>query len=60
MQRGASLIGLAPLLPGSAAILLIGYLVFGIGTIRSAIIGQHWRALLAGLMAMIQAPDTWI
>ncbi|MCJ7738054.1 MAG: hypothetical protein MUQ10_12210 [Anaerolineae bacterium] len=60
MQRGASLIGLAPLLAGSAAILLIGYLVFGIDAIRSAINGQLWKALLAGLMAIIQGPDSWI
>ena len=56
----ASLIGLAPLLSGSAAILLIGYLLFGIGALRTAIVGQDWRALLSSLVAMTQAPDAWI
>jgi len=56
----ASLIGLAPLLTGNAVILLVGYLVFGIGALRSAIIGPDLKALLASLATMIQAPDAWI
>jgi len=56
----ASLIGLAPLLSGSAAILLIGYLVFSINTLRTAIVNQDWIALLTSLTDMLKAPDAWI
>jgi hypothetical protein len=56
----ASLIGLAPLLVGSGAILLIGYLVFDIGTVRSALVAGDWTSVLAGLEGMLKASDAWI
>jgi len=56
----ASLIGLAPLLAGSAAILLIGYGVFGIGTVRTALVAGDWANLAAGLLGAPKAPDAWI
>jgi len=56
----ASLIGLAPLLAGSAAILLIGYGVFGMGTVRTALVAGDWANLAAGLLGALKAPDAWI
>mgnify|MGYP001065205454 CR=1 FL=1 len=56
----ASLIGLAPLLVGSGAILLIGYLVFDIGTVRAALVAGDWTSVLAGLEGMLKASDAWI
>jgi hypothetical protein len=56
----ASLIGLAPLLIGSIAILLIGYLIFGIGAIGAAFVAGNWTSLLAELPGMLEAPDLWI
>ncbi len=56
----ASLIGLAPLLAGSAVILLIGYWVFGIGTVGAAFVAGDRANLMAGLLGMLKAPDAWI
>jgi len=59
----ASLIGLAPLLTGSAVILLIGYLFFGIGGLQSALVNGAWTRplrLLAHFVEMLKAPDVWL
>jgi len=56
----ASLIGLAPLLVGSAAILLIGYRVFGIGTVGTSLVTGDWANLITGLLKGLQASDAWI
>jgi hypothetical protein len=56
----ASLIGLAPLLAGSAATLLIGYGVFGIGTMGAALAAGDWANLAAGLLRALRAPDAWL
>jgi hypothetical protein len=56
----ASLIGLAPLLIGSAFILLIGYAVFGIGAVGTALKAGDWRQVVTGLRGMVEAPDTWL
>jgi len=56
----ASLIGLAPLLAGSAVTLLIGYGVFGIGTAGAALVAGDWANLMAGLPMALKAPDAWI
>ncbi len=53
----ASLIGLAPLLTGSAIILLIGHYVFGISTTQSALVSGNWDAMIQGLQEMLKAPD---
>jgi hypothetical protein len=55
-----SLIGLAPLLIGSIAILLTGYLAFGIGTVETAFAEGDWPSAVEGLLGMLDAPDTWI
>jgi hypothetical protein len=56
----ASLIGLAPLLAGSGVILLIGYLIFDIGAVGTALVAGDWASVLAGLEGMPKAPDAWI
>ncbi len=56
----ASLIGLAPLLTGSAVILLVGYVVFGIGTVGTALVAGDWTNTVEGLLGILEAPDAWI
>ena len=56
----ASLIGLAPLLAGSAAILLIGYGAFGIGMVETTLAAGNWDGLLPALLNALRAPDGWL
>jgi len=56
----ASLIGLAPLLAGSTAILLVGYWVFGISTVGAALVAGDWVNLTAGLLRALKTSDAWI
>ena len=56
----ASLIGLAPLLTGSAVILLIGYQVFGLDTMGAAFAANDWSRLTAGLPQALKASDAWV
>lgn len=53
----ASLIGVAPLLGGSAVILGIGYWILGIGGLGEAFAGQGVEGLLAGLGQVVQVAD---
>jgi hypothetical protein len=55
-----SLIGLAPLLTGSGAILLVGYLVFGIGRVREALSQGMGIGLLSHFVELLKAPDAWL
>ena len=55
-----SLIGLAPLLTGSAVILLIGYQVFSIGGLRQALSEGTWFGLLSHFVDLLKAPDAWL
>jgi hypothetical protein len=56
----ASLIGLAPLLVGSTAILLIGYWVFGLGTIGESLAAGNWSALITELPRVLKASNAWV
>ncbi len=56
----ASLIGLAPLVVGSGVILLIGYQVFDIGQVGSALASGQWGHLLTALTHALKASDAWI
>jgi len=56
----ASLIGLAPLLAGSAVILVIGQRVLGLGTVGAALAAGNWPGLLEGLVQMLRASDAWL
>jgi len=54
------LIGLAPLLIGSSIILLVGHLVFGVGSVEAALTEGDWPGAVEGLLGMLDAPDTWL
>jgi len=56
----ASLIGLAPLLGGSAVILIIGNLVLGVGDFADAVAGQGMGGILGALGQMAQVGDFWL
>jgi hypothetical protein len=56
----ASLIGLAPLLGGTAAILLIGTVVLGVGSVADAMAAWGMDGMLAGLQEMASVPDLWL
>ncbi len=56
----ASLIGLAPLLIGCLVVLLIGYGVFGIGAVETALTTGNWNGVLAWLPEIPQARDAWL
>ncbi|MFQ6102216.1 MAG: hypothetical protein ACE5OS_13430 [Anaerolineae bacterium] len=56
----ASLIGLAPLLTGSGAILLIGYRVFGLDAVGAAFSAGDWGGLVTGMQRALGASDVWL
>jgi hypothetical protein len=56
----ASLIGVAPLLGGSAVIMLIGNLVLGVGVLAAALSGGGTAGLLDGLEQMARVADFWL
>jgi hypothetical protein len=56
----ATLIGLAPLIAGCITILLAGYRVFGLDTIKGALAGSDWVSFLAELATALRARDAWI
>jgi hypothetical protein len=56
----ASLIGLAPLLIGSLAVLLIIRFAFNVQTLESAVRAQNLSQLLSSLGGVLQAPDAWL
>ncbi len=56
----SSLIGLAPLLVGSLAILLIIRFAFRVQTLDEAVNTQNVELLLSSLGGMLKAPDAWL
>lgn len=54
------LIGIAPLLGGSAVILLIGNLVLGVGELTEAVGGQGLQGILDGLSQLVHIADFWL
>ena len=56
----SSLIGLAPLLAGSVAILLIVRLALDVNTIGEAVQRGDLAALLASSGSLLRAPDAWL
>ena len=56
----ASLIGLAPLLAGCGVILLIGYGVFGIGDVQTAVLAGDWATAGEGLRSLLSTADLWV
>jgi hypothetical protein len=56
----ASFIGLAPLLGGSAVILLIGNLVLGVGELAQTMAGQDLAGILSVLDQLVRVSDFWL
>ena len=56
----SSLIGLAPLLAGTALILLIGLLVLGIDELGQEMVVQGAEGILAWLERTLRVPDFWL
>lgn len=56
----ASLIGAAPLIFGSVAVVAIGYLIFGTPEIIAALANGAWLTGFNELAKMLKAPDVWI
>ena len=56
----ASLIGLAPLLGGTAIILLIGILVLDVGTLAQIAAGSELKGVMAALEQAVRVPDFWL
>ena len=56
----SSLIGVAPLLAGSVAIVLIIRFAFGVTTLNEAVQRGDLGSLLASLGGVLRAPDAWL
>lgn len=56
----ASLIGLAPLLGGTAIILLIGILVLDVGNLAQTLVDSGFGGVVAALERAVQVPDFWL
>ncbi len=56
----ASLIGLAPLLGGTAAILLIGYLVLDVAQVVELLAGRGVGGFFEALGELLSVPDSWL
>ncbi len=56
----SSLIGAAPLLSGTAAILLIGIHLFGTPTLVAAMEAGRWAEAAEALRGAFHAPDAWL
>jgi hypothetical protein len=54
------LIGLAPLLGGSAVLLLVGSQVLGVGELARALDGQGLEGLLSGVGRVLSVADSWL
>ena len=55
-----SLIGLAPLVFGSIAVLLISYLAFGVSSLGEAVQSENIGGVIASLGGVLRAPDAWL
>jgi len=56
----ASLIGLAPLISGSFAILVIGQLILGLGDFGEVLLNGEWGQVWESLLAYLQTSDFWL
>jgi hypothetical protein len=56
----ASLIGLAPLLFGGLAVLLISTYAFGVSTLGEAVRAENIGGVIASLSGVLNAPDAWL
>jgi hypothetical protein len=56
----ASLIGVAPLISGSLAILIIGQLILGLGDLGQVLLSGEWAPFWESLLAHLQTSDFWL
>ncbi len=56
----ASLIGVAPLISGSFAILIIGQLILGLGDLGEVLLNGEWGPVWESLVTHLRAPDFWL
>ncbi len=56
----ASLIGVAPLISGYIAILIIGQLILGIGDLGRVLLDGEWESIWQSLRTHIRTPDFWL
>ena len=56
----SSLIGVAPLVFGCGAVLLIGYYVFGLSEMESVLLAGDFQAIVATAGRLFQTPDAWL
>ena len=56
----ASLIGVAPLLFGSLAVVLIGQRVFGLSDLGNQLVTSQGAAIAVALEKLFQTPDAWL
>ena len=56
----SSLIGVAPLVFGCGAVLLIGYRVFGLSEMGSVLLAGDFQAIVATASRLFQTPDAWL
>ena len=56
----SSLIGVAPLVSGCLAILIIGQLILGLGDLGEVLLNGEWGPVWESLLAYLRAPDFWL
>ena len=56
----ASLIGVAPLISGSLAILIIGQLILGLGDLGKVLLDGQWQQAWHDLRGHLRTPDFWL
>jgi hypothetical protein len=56
----ASLIGVAPLVSGSLAILTIGQLILGLGDLGEVLLNREWEQVWESVLVHLQTPDFWL
>ena len=56
----SSLIGVAPLVFGCGAVLLIGYTVFGLSDMESVLLAGDFQAIVATAGRILRTPDAWL
>ncbi len=56
----SSLIGVAPLISGCLAILIIGQLILGLGDLGEVLLNREWEQVWESILAHLQTPDFWL
>ena len=56
----SSLIGVAPLISGCLAILIIGQLILGFGDLGGGLLNREWEQVGESLLTHLQSPDFWL